>query len=282
MISPRRSFRLALLLASCALVFAVALGAQVARAQEDDPTAVLGPPESYVTDRADLLSAAGKERLERYLGKVERELGVQCAVVIVPSTAPTTIEHYGVLLFERWGIGGAKPDEGLLLLVAMDQKLVRFEVGYGLEPILTDGRAGGIIRNTIRPAFRSGDFDAGLTQGIVEAMRYVAEARGKPLPLPDGKPAPSRRSKPMPPAMIVLIIVFVLLWVLASSRGSRRSRRSGGRWGGPGPWIGGGMGGFGGGSWGGGGGGFGSGSSGGGFGGFGGGASGGGGATGGW
>jgi uncharacterized protein len=163
----------------------------------------------------------------------------------------------------------------------MDKKLVRFEVGYGLEPILTDGRAGGIIRNTIRPAFRSGDFDEGLTQGVVEAMRYVAEARNKPLPLPDGKPAPTRRSKGMPP-ILVFVIIIVILWVLMSSRGSRRSRRWGGRWGGPGPWIGGGMGGFGGGSWGGGGGGFGSGSSGGGFGGFGGGASGGGGATGGW
>jgi uncharacterized protein len=273
----------ALALAAAALVLASAR----ALAQDgDDPTAVLAKPSDYVLDEAKVLDDAGRIRVARYLGKLERELGIQCAVVTVPTTGGTPIEQYGIRLYERWGIGGAKLDEGLLILVAMDTRLVRIETGYGLEPVITDGRAGSIIRNTIRPAFRRGEYAEGLTQGLVDVARYVAAEKNVPVPLPDGQPV-RKRAPRIHPFLIVLgifaFIVFMNLAARSQARGRRR-RRFGG-WDDMGPWTGGGWGGGswgggrgGGGSWGG----FGGGSSGSGFGGFGGGASGGGGATGGW
>ncbi len=261
------------------LLGAFALAAP-ARAQAPDPTASLGKPPDYVLDEAGILGDAGRVRLARYLGKLERELSLQCAVVTVPTTGEMPIEEFATKLYERWGIGGAKQDEGLLVLVAMDKRLVRFEVGYGLEPVITDGRAGTIIRQTIRPAFRRGEFAEGLTAGMVDVAEFVAKDRGVATPMPDGK-AVKRRAQKIPPFAVVLLIMFVIIvvnMVAQSQGGGRRGRRLGGYggWGGPGPWIGGG--GWGGGSSGG----FGGGSSGSGFGGFGGGASGGGGATGGW
>lgn len=250
----------------------------------------LGRATAYVTDEAGILSRAEFVRLDRYLGKVERELGVQMALVTVPTTGRKSIEEYAVELFERWGIGGKKQDEGLLLLVAFADRKIRFEVGYGLEGSLPDGRVGGIIRESIRPAFRRGEFAEGMLAGLVEAARYVAEDKGLPPPLPDDRPAPKKKDQRqiLFAFLLVFVVVMILLAVAAGRGGGRggRRRRGGGVFA-PGPW--GGWGDLGGGSRGGwssggwsGGGGFGGGSSGGGFGGFGGGASGGGGATGGW
>jgi uncharacterized protein len=249
----------------------------------------LGAARAYVTDDAGILKAGAQGRIERYLEKVERELNVQMAVVTVPTTRPGTIEEYAVELFEQWGIGGARADEGLLLVVAVNDRKVRFEVGYGLEAVLPDGRAGGIIRGKITPAFREGDYGGGILAGLVEAARFIAEAAGKPPPLPDdGPPATPRETGPDLPWWLILILAWIVLQILVSmfrggGGGGRGRRRRGGGFG-PFVWTGGGGFGSGGGGFGGGwgGGGFGGGASGGGFGGFGGGASGGGGATGSW
>ena len=245
----------------------------------------LGRAQAYVTDDAGVLKAREQGRIERYLGKVERELGVQFALITVSTTQPQTIEEYSVEQFKRWGIGGAEKDEGLLLLVAVEDHKVRFEVGYGLEGSLPDGRVGGIIREQITPALRDGRFGDGLLAGLVEAARYVAEDKRLPPPLPDEGPAPRREHDTPIPAALVMFLIFVLFVIFANFMNDRGGKGGGGRRRGRlGPllWTIGNAGGFGGGGWSGGGGGFGGGSSGGGFGGFGGGASGGGGATGSW
>ena len=271
------------------LVVAGFAAAAPAHAAPGDSTAPdLGAAQAYVTDDAGILKAREQGRLERYLGKVERTLGVQVAVVTVETTRPQSIEEFAVEQFEKWGIGGAKADEGLLVVVAMSDRKVRFEVGYGLEGVLPDGRTGGIIRSRITPAFREGRYGEGLLAGVVEAARYIAESKGLPPPLPDDAEAPAPRRSSDIPFWVWVLLAFIVIQVLAAiSRGGRggrggRRRRSGsfdpifwsGGWGGGSGWSGGG------GGWGGGG--FGGGSSGGGFGGFGGGASGGGGATGSW
>ncbi len=245
----------------------------------------LGRAQAYVTDDAGVLKAREQGRIERYLGKVERALGVQFALITVSTTQPQSIEEYSVKQFEQWGIGGARQDEGLLLLVAVEDRKVRFEVGYGLEGSLPDGRVGGIIREQIRPALQDGRFGDGLLAGLVEAARFVAVDKGLPPPLPDDSPAP-------PPAesgrvTVVTVLFFAFIAFIVMSRIVGGGKRGGGRRRGPDIFTLGGLGGggFGGGGWSGGssgGGGFGGGSSGGGFGGFGGGASGGGGATGSW
>jgi uncharacterized protein len=253
-----------LLLSFCLL--ALAGGSETSRALRPED---LGRPQGYLTDEARVLDSEARHRIENYLAAIETALQVQCAVVTVPSVAPGTIEEFAVKLFETWGIGGAKKDEGLLLLVAVEEHQVRFEVGYGLEGVLPDGRVGGIIRQQIVPRFREGDYAGGILDGLAVAAEHIATAKGLAAPQPSGgRPPPRQRREGLPPSTLVLVLVAVI--VLASlGSGSRRRRRRGGF---GGPWYGGWTSG----------GGFGGGGGGGGFGGFGGGASGGGGATGRW
>ncbi|MEO6463687.1 MAG: TPM domain-containing protein, partial [Candidatus Eisenbacteria bacterium] len=266
------------------LVVAVPTGPGPSAAPGDTTAPDLGRATARVTDDAGILKAREQARLERYLAKVEKALGVQMAVVTVETTRPQSIEEFAVRQFEQWGIGGARSDEGLLVVVAVADRKVRFEVGYGLEGVLPDGRVGGIIRSILTPAFREGSYGAGLLAGLVEAARFIAEEKGLPPPLPDEGDAPPPAPRERFPVWLIFVGLFIVLQVIAAisrggggGRGGRRRRRNSGLdsifWS---------TGGFGGGSSGGGFGGFGGGASGGGFGGFGGGASGGGGATGSW
>jgi uncharacterized protein len=183
------------------------------------------------------------------------------------------------------GIGAKGKDNGVLIVVAVQDRRVDVEVGYDLEQFVTDGFAGETIREVITPQFRGGNYGAGLVAGTTRIINRIAEGRG--VTLQDVPPEqPRQRSSSRLP--IGTILFWIVLAIIFSRRGRKRGRRS---WGG-GPWSGwssgigpfGGGGGFGGGfgGFGGGGGGFGGGGGGGGFGGFGGGRSGGGGASGGW
>ena len=200
---------------------------------------------------------------------------MQFAVVTVPSLGEETIEQFSERQFRAWGVGANKKDEGVLLAIAVSEHKIRFEVGYGLEGPLPDGLVGGIIRNTLTPAFRERRFDNGVLDALTQAAAAVAADKHLPAPVPDGQPVPTRaRGRPFPLSTIVALVLFVFVarsWIYHQSRYANRRY---GSWGGPGG-FGGGFGGFGGG-------GFGGGSSGSGFGGFGGGSSGGGGASGGW
>ena len=255
------------------------------------PTAVaplLGTPQGYVTDSANILDDAAEAALAEYCAQVAQQIGMQIAIVTIPTAGAQGIDDYAVKLFAKWGIGN-KNDEGLLILVASDDRLMRLETGYGLEPALPAARSGRIIRNTIGPLFRQGDYGGGLLAGAVEAVKYVAAEKGVAAPVPSGAVPQAREddrsrrrgSSAQKLFMLGLFIVFVLLRSLGGRGG--RGGRGGGGGGGLGglwwllPFIGGGGGGGGFGDRGGGGG-FG----GGGFGGFGGGSSGGGGASGGW
>jgi uncharacterized protein len=239
-----------------------------------------------VNDLANVIDEATERELDRRLRTLQTTTGDAIIVATVPSIAPfATIEEYAVRLFERAGIGDRARDTGALLLVAVNDRQVRVEVGYGLEEFITDGYAGETIRRAILPAFRQGDYSAGVLAGATRLVQRVAEGRGVTLPdVPvEPEPAPVERGGPPIGLLIALVIILLMMGRLGRGRRRRRWSRSG-----PfvsGPWIGGGwhggLGGFGrgfGGGFGGrrGGGGFG------GFGGFGGGMSGGGGATGRW
>jgi uncharacterized protein len=235
-------------------------------------------PTGYVTDVANVLDARERAAIESYLEQVDRALGSQFAVVIVPSVQPASIEEFSVKLYERWGVGDRERDQGLLLCVATVDRDVRFETGYGLEGALPDGKLGGIIRSRIVPRFRQGDYAGGILDAMVDAAAEVAESQGVAAPLPGaGSRTPRAVTQRKLPSGLVLVIIFIVLAIAISSSGSG-GRRRGGWGGGGGPWYGGGFGGGGFGGFGG----FGGGGSGGGFGGFGGGSSGGGGASGSW
>lgn len=241
----------------------------------------LGRPTSYLTDVSETLPPADVQRIERYLAAVAAQLGVQFAVAVVPSVGESTPEEYAVQLFQHWGIGDRERDDGLLMLVSLGDRAVRFETGYGLEGILPDGRLGGILRAHVLPRFRAGDAAGGILSGLQAAATVVAESKGLPPPMPEGGISQRATRPPRAPAGVLVAVLAAIIFFGAlanrggGGRGGRRRRNDTFI----GPWWGGGGGGFGGGFGGGlGGGGFG----GGGFGGFGGGSSAGGGATGSW
>jgi uncharacterized protein len=236
-------------------------------------------PTGYVTDLAGVIAPETKAQLEALCAELEQKTGAQMAIVTVHSLAGQSVENYAVDLYKQLGIGSKKDNRGVLLLVSPDERKYRIEVGYGLEPVINDARAGDAGRAMV-PFLRRGDYSSAILAAAWQLAKYIADDRGVTLEIqPPTTPRPrDTRYRSIHPLWIFLgIILFfrVLGWIFRGGRGGRGSGGSSASW-----WIlpailsSGGRGG----DWGGGG--FGSG--GGGFGGFGGGESGGGGASGGW
>ncbi len=235
-------------------------------------------PTGAVNDFAGLLNSSQRQELEQNLRGFFDRTGCAIVVATFESLDGVPIEDFAVGLFEKWKIGQKGQDNGLLILVAKEERKIRFEVGYGLEPVLPDGRAGEIIRTQMTPRFREGDYPGGISAGVAEAERILEKffATGE-----IEKP----RSGP-PDWFLILLLFFVggiiIVFVFTALRkASQPGYMRGSHWqkGQHGiPWW---MGGRSSGGWSSGGG-SGGGGFGGGFGGFGGGSSGGGGATGGW
>jgi uncharacterized protein len=255
-----------------------------AQAAPDSTLAPIPAPVGFVNDQAGLLSETTRAQLEGFLDQLKRKTTVEFAVLTVRSTAPETPSEYKVRVFQRWGIGDAGEDNGLLLLIAVEEREARFETGYGLEGTLPDGLQSRIVRQQMIPHFRQGNWDRGVVDGVVEIARRIGQERNVTLEW-DGRPLRyARRAGGGMPAWVIVLVVLALIlaMIIAGASGGgrggmRRPRRRGlyfpGGWGDSfgGGWTGGGFGG----GWGGGGGG-------GGFGGFGGGSSGGGGGGGSW
>jgi uncharacterized protein len=140
------------------------------------------PLTGRVVDQTATLSSSDVAALTQTLKDLETRKGSQVAVLIVPTTAPETIEQYSIRVAEAWKIGRRKIDDGALLVVAKDDHKLRIEVGYGLEGALTDVTARRIIDEIITPKFRSGDFAGGISAGI---DRIVGVINGEPLPAPE-------------------------------------------------------------------------------------------------
>jgi len=232
-----------------------------------------------VNDFANVIDAASAAELDRRIRGLQAATGDVIIVATVSTIAPYgSIEEYAVRLFERAGIGTRAQDNGLLVLVAVQERRVRIEVGYGLEEFITDGFAGDTIRQML-PLFRDGRYGEGLVMGTTRLMQRLSERRGTTVPEipPPAPPAPEARSIPWLPIVIIAVIILMRLFNTGGGPpGVHRRRRRRATWSGWGTDVGG----FGGGWLGGGG--FGGSRGGGGFGGFGGGRSGGGGASGGW
>ena len=161
-----------------ALLLALALvsGACDAQANRSDNRAASAPvaASGRVVDRANLIPADDEAALEVSLAAVERDAGPQFVVVTVPSLGGRSIEDFGVALGRQWGIGHARRNDGVLLIVAPNERKVRIEVGYGLEASLKDERCAEIIQRDILPRFRESDFVGGIEAGaasIIERLR---------------------------------------------------------------------------------------------------------------
>ncbi len=138
--------------------------------------------ERRVTDLSATLSSAQRDELEQQLATFEQQKGSQIALLILPTTEPETIEAYAIRVAEAWKLGRAGVDDGVLLLVAVEDRTLRIEVGYGLEGVVPDAIARRIISEVITPHFRNGDYFGGLRAGI---ERLIGVIEGEPLPEPE-------------------------------------------------------------------------------------------------
>jgi len=235
-------------------------------------------PTGYVNDFAHVIDAASSDRLAAYCGIVERSTGAQMAIVTVDSLDGDDVADVANKLYHQWGIGKKPADEGVLILFAIKDKKDRAEIGYGLEPVITDADAGSIMRG-LRPILRQGSYGPAALAAAQQIGAMVAQAKGVALPVDQRvrTPATVSRGHSIPWPLIVIGIFFLLSLLGRIGRGGGGGGFTGfltgmflgnmmGR--GGGGWSGGGFGGSSGG-----------GDSGGGFGGFGGGDSGGGGAS---
>ena len=144
------------------------------------------PLTERVTDQTATLTAEQKAALEQTLQLFEARKGSQIAVLIVPTTAPETIEQYALRVAEQWKLGRKKVDDGAVLVVAKTDRVLRIEVGYGLEGALNDATSKRIISEIITPRFKQGDFYGGISAGVEQIIRVID---GEPLPQPKAKPA---------------------------------------------------------------------------------------------
>ena len=142
------------------------------------------PLAGRVTDQTATLTAEQKAILEQTLQAFEARKGSQIALLIVPTTAPETIEQYSLRVAEQWKLGRKKVDDGAILVVAKNDRTLRIEVGYGLEGALNDATSKRIISDVITPGFREGDFYGGIKAGVDQIIRVVD---GEPMPEPKGR-----------------------------------------------------------------------------------------------
>ena len=140
--------------------------------------------EARVTDLTGTLTAQQQASLEEKLAAFQARKGVQIAVLMLPTTEPEDIAQFGIRVADAWKVGRAAPDDGVILLVAKDDRAMRLEVGRGLEGALTDALSSRIINDSIAPLFKQGDFYGGVNAGLDQVMRVID---GEPLPAPDQK-----------------------------------------------------------------------------------------------
>ena len=161
--------------------FAAVHYAAPALAQAPQPVPRL---EARVTDLTATLDSGQRARLEEQLAAIEQRKGAQVAVLVVPSTQPEAIEEYSMRVVEAWKLGraqadGRRVDDGVLVLVAKDDRRIRIEVGYGLEGAIPDALAKRIVAEVIAPRFRQGDFFGGISAAVEDLGRLI---EGEPLP----------------------------------------------------------------------------------------------------
>ena len=137
-----------------------------------------------VTDLTATLAAAQRDALERELRVFEKRKGSQIAVLIVSTTQPETIEQYSIRVAEAWKLGRQGVEDGVLLLVAKDDRALRIEVGYGLEGVIPDAVAKRVISEIIVPYFQQGDFYGGIRAGVSRLERLID---GEALPPPQAR-----------------------------------------------------------------------------------------------
>ena len=193
------------------------------------------PLTGRVVDNANLLSPAAERNLDGELAALEQQTGPQLVVATLADLQGYEIADYGYQLGRAWRIGRSGPDDGAILIVAAKERAVRIEVGYGLEPVLTDALSSLIIQRKIVPAFKAGRME----QGIVEGTAAIAAQIG--LPADEARAAalaaeqpqvrilrPERSGGGVPIGVVLIVLFFVASGVMRAFGGRRRGRGGGG------------------------------------------------------
>ena len=187
-------------------------------------------PQGYVSDFAGVVDATSKQNIELYCARLQKATGAQIAIVTLQSVEGQPVEDVANDLFRRWGIGQKNEDNGLLFLLVVGERRSRLEVGRGLEPYITDGRAGATLRQ-MRPALRESRYGEALQIAATSLGQVIAESKGVQVDM--GPAAPPIRRAPPPqtgvdglPWPLILGGIFLLLMLFG--RGGPRGGRGGG------------------------------------------------------
>ncbi len=177
----------------------------LAFAQELQPVPAL---QAHVTDTLSLLPENRRQVLEAQLVQLEKDKGAQLAVLIVATTQPEAIESYALRVAEAWKLGRKGVDDGLLFVIARDDRRMRIEVGYGLEGAVPDAIAKRIIAEVVAPRFKAGDYPGGVEAGVAA---LTAQVNGEALPAPAASVAGADDSPLGMEEIVVVGIVFAIV-----------------------------------------------------------------------
>ena len=196
-------------------------------------------PVGFVNDFADVISAADGEWMENAAREIKEQAGIELAVVTIQTIEPLTIDEYANDLASLWGIGKKGEDLGLLIILAMTERKVKIEVGYGLEGLITDGTAGAIIDSAMIPDLKAGDYGAGMRSGFEATAALLAKEYGftvSGIEADAGGSGSSAADFDIPFEVIVFLIIFFVgggrfFWPLLFLSRRRRRRGFGGGFG---------------------------------------------------
>ena len=181
----------------------------------------------YVNDYAILITEKDKACMESVAKEVEEKTGAQIAVLTVKSMSPyTSIDEFGMAVAEKWKVGEKDKDTGIIIILAMEERKVRIEVGYGLEGIINDAKAGRIIDNTMMPYFRGGDFSAGLRRGVFKIADIIGTELNVEL---DEQVKMQDNTFTERLCMLIFFIIFVSIFLMMIRR-MKNAKRTGRRY----------------------------------------------------
>jgi uncharacterized protein len=190
------------------------------------------PLTGRVVDTADMLPPADEAALAQKLEGLERSTSRQLVVATVPDLQGYPVEDYGYKLGRAWGIGQKGANNGLILLVSKNDRKIRIEVGYGLEPVITDALSSQIIRERITPAFKAGDFPGGIRAGVdslAEQLQAPPDQQEQRA-MQAAQSSQSRRHESgsiFPLLIWGVVLFFIIVPMLRGRRGGRRYGRRG-------------------------------------------------------
>ena len=184
------------------------------------------PLERPIVDQTKSLASEDIDRIAKLINTERQKKSFQIGVLMIPTLgSDDSLEDYSLKVARQWGVGDKKNSNGVLLLIAKNDRKMRIEVGNGMEGSLTDARASRIIRNAIAPKFRSGDYVGGVEAGV---KRIIDAAEGK------DQSADSEDMESIVSLVLIIILIFIVV-IIATRRGGRSGRRRSSRW----WWIGG-------------------------------------------